>query len=122
MRRRPSDCVRTARANLRLAAQTCGGADANGMQRAFNLLEATVAEMSHAEMEISGGTPVDCAELHREISLLKREIAVTMRVIDGCAALYRGLSMRLGLTSLEYTPTAGSVTPPPKSPACELQG
>ncbi|MGA2648591.1 MAG: hypothetical protein ABSF15_28240 [Candidatus Sulfotelmatobacter sp.] len=122
MRRRPSDCVRAARASLRLSAQICGGADINELHRAFQLLETSVTEMRQADAEVRHGIPDDCAELRREIALLKREIAGTMRVADGCAALYRGASMRLGLTSLTYAPKGNSVAPPPSTGACELQG
>jgi hypothetical protein len=122
MRRRPSDRVRTARANVQLAAQICRGADLSGLQRALNLLETTVAEMREAEAEVHSGVPNDATELRRETELLKREIEGIMRVIDGCAAMCRGLSMRLGLTSLAYTPKGVSVAPSPSAAACELQG
>ncbi len=122
MRRRPSDCVRTARANVRLAAQICAGADLTALQRARNLLETTVVEMLQAEAEVRAMMPDDCAELRREIALLKREIAGVMRVVDGCAALCRGLSMRLGLTPLAYTPVGSSVAPSSPAAVCELHG
>jgi len=122
MRRRPSDRVRAARANLRLSAQLCGGADISDLHRAFNLLETSVAEMRQAGAEVRHGIPDDCAEFLREIALLKHEIAGTMRVVDGCAALYRGVSMRLGLTSLTYAPKGSSVAQVPSAAACELQG
>jgi hypothetical protein len=94
----------------------------NGMERVFRLLETAVAEMRHAEAEVRSAMPTDRVELDREIALLKREIACVMRVIDGCAALYRGLAVRLGVASPSYTRMGNSVTPSPFATACELQG
>jgi len=123
MERRPaSDCVRTARANIRLANQICEGADLARLQEAFTLLETTVAEMRQAETEVRTGMTDGSADLRRETKLLKREIAGAMRVVDGCAALCRGLSIRLGLTALTYTPQGRSVAATLSAAECELQG
>jgi len=121
MPRRPSDCVRDARANLRLASQISARVDLSGMQRAFNLLETSIAAMRQAEAEVSGEMPDDCAKLRVEIALLKREITGMMRAVDGCASMCRGLSVQLGLTSLAYT-SRGSSVPTSPATACELQG
>jgi hypothetical protein len=122
MQRRPaSDCVRIARANIRLAAQICGAADMTRLQRALDFLEAAAAGMRRAEAEARSGMPEDPAGLRREIALLKREIAGMMRVIDGCAALHRGLCVRLGCTALTYTPQGRAVAALPSAVACEMQ-
>jgi hypothetical protein len=93
-----------------------------GLERALKLLEATAADMRQAEAEVRSESPDDPTEMRREIALLKREIAGMMRVVDGCAALCRGLSIRLGCTTLAYTPQGRTVTAPAVSAACELQG
>jgi len=122
MQRRPaSDCVRMARANIRLATQVCGAADMPRLQRALRLLETAAAEMRQAEAEVRSGILVDPRGLRRETALLKREIAAMMRVIDGCAALRRGLCAWLGCTGLTYTPQGRAVAAPPSSAACEMQ-
>ena len=118
----PSDRVRAARADLRQLVRLCGAADINQLHRAFELLETTVAKMRQADADVRESMPDDCADLRREVALLKREIAGMMHVVDGCAALYRGVSMRLGLTSLTYAPKGSSVAQVPSAAACELQG
>jgi len=123
MQRRPaSDSVRMARANIRLATQICGAADLPRLQRALGLLETAAAEMRQAEAEVRSGMPEDPRGLRRETALLKREIAAMMRVIDGCAALRRGLFAWLGCQGLTYTPQGRAVAAPPSAAACEMQG
>jgi hypothetical protein len=122
MQRPASEHIRIARANVRLATQICGAADMTVLERAFNLLETAAAEMRQAEAEIRSGLPNDPAGLCREAALLKREVAVLMRAIDGCAALCRGLSLRLGCTALAYTPQGREVAAPPSCTARELRG
>src|ERR1017187_6953097 len=100
-RRTASDRVRAARANIRLAAQTCGTADIASLQRSLNLLEIAALEMRRAETDVHSGMLKDTGELQRGIAKLKREIAGLMRVIDGCAAL----------SSLLQAFSAWSVTP-----------
>jgi hypothetical protein len=121
-RRTASDRVRAARANIRLAAQTCGTADIASLQRSLNLLEIAALEMRRAETDVHSGMLKDTGELQLEIAKLKREIAGLMRVIDGCAALCRGLSVRLGGTAVAYTPQGRPVASPPAGAACELRG
>lgn len=121
-RRSASDCVRTARANVRLAAQTCGAADMDALRRSIDLLETGAAAMREAEAEVHAGMTDNPAELGAETSELKREIASLLRVVDGCAALCRGLSVRFGCTGSAYTPLGSAVAAPPRSTACELQG
>lgn len=123
MQRRPaSDCVGIARANIRLATQICGTADLARLQQALDLLEAAATQMRQAEAEARSRMPKDPAGLRLETALLKREIAGMMRVIDGCAALRRGLCVRLGCTALTYTPQGRAVAAPPSAAACEMQG
>jgi|SRR5271157_6357564 len=123
MQQRPaSENIRIARANVRLATQICGTADMTALERAFNLLETAAVEMRQAETAIRSGLPNDPAGLCRETALFKREIAVLMRAIDGCAALCRGLSIRLGCTALAYTPQGRAVAAPPSCTARELRG
>jgi hypothetical protein len=115
--------IRTARANIRLASQICGGAaDLARLQRALQLLEASATEMRLAEAAVRSGATGKPAELRREITQMKREIACTVRVIDGCASLHRGLSVRLGCTALTYTPQGRAVAPSHSAAACEMQG
>ena len=123
MQPRPSsDCVRSARANIRLAAQTCGAADIARVQRALDLLESAAIEMRQAEAGVRSGTPMDPGEVRNETALLKGEIARMMRVIDGFAALLHGLSVRLGCTALAYTHQGRTVPAPSSAAVCELQG
>jgi hypothetical protein len=120
-RQAASDCVRTVRANVRQATRMCGAADTAGLRRAIGLLEAAAAEMRRAEADARRGMPGDAAELRRETALLKREIACMMRVIDGCAALGRGLSLRLSGAALGYT-CQGRTILATSAAACEMQG
>jgi len=122
MQQQALGCVQNARANVRLATQVCGTADMASLERTLNLLETTDAVLRQAEAGVRSGSPHDPAGLRRETVLLKREIAGMLRVIDGCAAVCRSLSMRLGGTALEYTPQGRVVAAPPSSAACELQG
>lgn len=116
------DSVRIARANVRLAAQVCATAVLDDLQRAIDLLETSAVAMRQAEADLRARKPANPAELRRETSLLKREIASLLRVIDGCAALCRSLSLRLGCTGAAYTPQGREAAAPPSSAACGLQG
>ena len=114
--------ISTVRTNIRLATQLCGSADLTDLQRALNLLEATRSEMHRAEAAVRSGKLNRRADLQRESALLKRELACLMRVIDGCAALHRGLGIRLGCSSLSYSPQGPSLAALPAAAACEMQG
>lgn len=118
--------IRTARANIRLATQICGTADLTQLQRVLDILEATVSEMHLAEAAVSAGKLNEPDELQRETAFLRREVACLMRVIDGCAALHRGLGIRLGCTGLTYSPQAysaqGRSVAAHAAAACEMQG
>jgi len=122
MRRGPaSGHIRAARANLQLATQICGRADLARLQRALNLLETTASEMRLAEAAVRSGISNERGELRREAELMKREVACLVRVVDGCAALYRGRSIRLGCTALTYTPQGRAATAPLSVAAFEMQ-
>ena len=124
--------IRTARATIRLATQICGAADLTALQRALNLLQTTVPEMRLAEAALRAANLNERVEVQREAALLKREVACLMRVIDGCAALYRGLGIRLGCSGLSYSPQSyscqsyscrpRSLAAPAGEAACEMQG
>jgi hypothetical protein len=116
------DCVRTARESISLAIRACGAADPAHLHRAIGFLETAFINVHHAEAEIRASVPLDSAKLRREAMLLKRQVAIMMRVIDGCAALRRGLSARLGDTAPAYTPQGRPVAGPPPAAACEMQG
>jgi hypothetical protein len=116
------DCVRTARESISLAIRACGAADTAHLNRAVGLLEAAVINVRQAEAEIRASVPLDPAKLRRETNLLKRQTAIMMRVIDGCAALRRGLSARLGDPDPAYTPQGRPVVTPPSAAAFEMQG
>ncbi len=123
MQKRPApECVRIARANVRLATQICGAADMASLERALNLLEATASAMRQAEAEVRSGSPNDPGGLRRETGLLKREIAGMLRVMDGCAAVCRSLSMRRGCTALEYTAQGRAALAPSFFAASGLRG
>src|SRR5580658_2262419 len=100
--------MRTARANIRRAIQICGTADLTRLQSALNLLQATVSEMHRAEAAVQSVKLNQRAELWREAALLKREVGCMMRVVDGCAALHRGLAVRLGCTGTADSPQSYS--------------
>jgi hypothetical protein len=121
-RRAASDSVRIARLSVSQAIQACGATDTAHLRRALGFLATAVADMRRAEAEIRACKPEDPAKLKREAILLKRQIAIMMRVIDGCAALRRGLSVRLGCSAPAYTPQGRPVAPPPPAAACEMQG
>jgi hypothetical protein len=120
-RRDASDCVRIARANISLVTRTFAAADMTYLRHALDLLETAVTEMRQAEAEVRAGMPRDPAKLRRETVLLKREIAGMMRVLDGCAALRRGLSVRLGCTAVAYTPQGREVVALPYAAASEMK-
>jgi len=123
MQQRPAcEHIRMARANVRRATQMCGAANRKALERALQLLESAAGEMRQAEAGVRSGRPNDPAGVRRESALLKRETAVMMRAIDGCAAVCRGLSMRLGCTAPAYTPQGRPAAAPPSSAACELRG
>jgi hypothetical protein len=114
--------MRAARGNVRSAIQICGTADLTELRRALDLLTATASEMRLAEAAILTDKPGEPGELRREAALLKREVACLMRVIDGCAALYRGLSVRLGCAALTYSPQGRAIENSSAAAACEMQG
>jgi hypothetical protein len=116
------DCVRIARENISLAIQACGVADTAHLLRAAGFLEVAVAHVRQAEERVCSAIPSDSTTLRRETILLKRRIAIMMRVIDSCAALRRGLSVRLGCTASAYTPQGRPAAAPPPAAACEMQG
>jgi len=123
MQRTPAaDSVRIARENISLAIQACGVADTAHLRRAISFLETAVTDVRRAEAEVLSATPPDPAKLRRETILLKRQVAIMMRVIDGCAALRRGLSVRLGCTAPAYTSQGRPAGAPPPVSACEMQG
>jgi hypothetical protein len=117
-----SECVRVARESISLAVQACGVADAAHLRRALGFLETAVTDVRRAEAEVRSAMPGDPARLRRETALLKRQVAIMLRVIDGCAALRRGLSVRLGCTAPSYTPQGRPVAAPPPAAACEMHG
>jgi hypothetical protein len=121
-RRTAFDCVRVARANVRRAAQVCAAADRESLQGALHLLEGAAAGMYQAEAEVRSGMPSDPAPLRREIAMLKRETSGMMRVIDGCAAVCRGLAVRRGCTAPGYTSQGRAAAAPSAGAACEIQG
>jgi len=121
MQGQASEHMRNARANIRMATRTCGGADLSRLRRILELLQATAGEMHLAEGALRSGTSNDPVELRREATMLKRETACLLRAIDGCAALHRGLSVRLGCSPLTYTPYGRSAAPVVAA-ACEMQG
>ena len=121
-RRTASDCVHSARANVHLATKACGAAEMSQLQRGLQLLETAAADILEAAAGIRSSMPKDPAALRLEITLMKREIAGMMRVIDGCAAVCRGLSVQLGCTALSYTPQGHAVATPSTTTACGLQG
>jgi hypothetical protein len=116
------DSVRTARESISLAIRACAAVDAAHLHRATGFLEAAVMNVRLAEAEIRAIPPLDSAKLRRETILLKRQIGIMMRVIDGCAALRRGLSARLGDPAPAYTPQGHPVGAPPGAAAIELHG
>jgi hypothetical protein len=123
MPRQPaSDYVRVARTNISLAVKACGVADEAHIRRALAFLETAVAEIRHAEAGVRSAAFGDPAKLRRETLLLKRDIAIMLRVIDGCASLRRGLALRLGCSAPAYTPQGHSAAPPLPPSACEMQG
>jgi hypothetical protein len=114
--------MRAARGNVRSAIQICGTADLTELQRTLDFLTVTASEMRLAETAILTEKPGEPGELRREAALLKREVACLMRVIDGCASLHRGLSVRLGCTALTYSPQGRSIETSSSAAACEMQG
>jgi len=116
------DGVRIARVSVRRATRSCGGADMQGLERVLHLLEAAAGAMRQAEAGIRSGLLDEAFELRRQASLLKREIACMMRAVDGCAALCRGLSLRLGCAAPAYTPQGLPAAAAPGSGECELLG
>jgi hypothetical protein len=114
--------LRVARTNIRLASQSCTAPDLASLQRAIHLLETAADAMRQVEREVRSAAPPDSSALWREAAMLKREVAGMMRVIDGCAALWRGLSVRLGCTALTYTPRGHAIAASPSAAACEMQG
>jgi len=117
-----SDRVRNARACILAAAHACTAPDLVQLERALHLLESAAAEIRDAETAHRGATPADTAELKKQITLMKRELAALMRVIDGCAAICRGLSVRRGGTSLAYTAQGRELATLRSQTACELHG
>ena len=116
------DGIRLARRNIGLATRICGGTDTGDMQRIVHLLEAAVCAIRQAEAEARSGPVNNSGELRREVMLLKREVACMMRAIDGCSALYRGISVRLGRTTPSYAPPGVQATVAPANQASELLG
>jgi hypothetical protein len=117
-----SEHIGAARAKLQLAIQLSGAADLAVLQHILDLMEATKSEMYLAEAAIRQGAPDERTQLRREAALLQREIGSMMRVVDGCAALHRGLSVQFGATSSSYTSQGRPVPAALISAACEMQG
>ena len=118
----PSDRIRNARACVLAATAACAAADLAQLQRALRLLEGAAAEIGLAEREIRAANPACSSELRAESRLLKREVGRILRVVDGCAATCRGLSVRLFDAPLSYTSQGAIVAVGARSGACELQG
>ena len=116
-----TDRIRSARANLRAALGNCGKTEPRALERVLQLLQQAAGEMRLAEAEIRAGRTAGIVEIRRESAALKREIACMMRAIDGCAALYRGLSVRLEGAPLAYT-CQGRTIPPRPAATCEMRG
>jgi hypothetical protein len=116
------DHVCAARKNVSQAIHACGRADEAGLLRAIGFLETSVAYLRQAEAEIRASLPPDRAKLRCEALLLKRQVAIMMRVIDGGAALRRGLSVRLGSTAPGYTPQGRLAPRPAPAAVSEMQG
>jgi hypothetical protein len=116
------ECVRIARESVSLAVRACAAADTAHLHRAIVFLETAVLSVRQAEEAIRASVPLDSAKLRGETILLKRQTAIMMRVIDGCASLRRGLSVRLGAAGSAYTPQGRAAGEPPPAAACEMQG
>ncbi|SPE23318.1 hypothetical protein SBA3_1010033 [Candidatus Sulfopaludibacter sp. SbA3] len=122
LRQHAYESIRGARANIHLAAQICAAADFASLRQSIDLLEAAADAVRQAEDEVRAGVPRDPAEIRRQILLLKQEIASLMRVIDGCASVCRGLSLRLSGNAIAYTPQGRESALVPSAAACEVQG
>jgi hypothetical protein len=117
-----SDRIHNARACVLAATDACKTADLIQLERAIHLLDSAVREIGEAEAEVRSARPKDAAQLRSETALMKREIVIMVRVIDGCSAVCRSLSLRHGDTAVCYTPQGRAVAPVPSVTACELQG
>ena len=114
--------VRNALETVRQAIQIFGSSDLPGLERAIGLLEAAADQMHQAEAAVRSADGNHAAELRRETVELKSQVACAMRVIDGCAALHRGLAIRLRGANLSYTAQGYAVAASHSRSACETQG
>jgi hypothetical protein len=117
----PSSRVSAARANIRRAMKFCATPELAGLHSALDLLQISVSEMRAVEAELRAGPAGSGDGVRRETVLLKREIACLVRVVDGCAALYRGLSVQLGCESATYTAQGCAAKKPAAVTAYEMQ-
>ena len=119
----PAPCrhIRAARAKVRSATAICGTAEIRGLQDVINLLEVAAAEMVLAESAVRAGMLDQADILRQETVLLNVMIACMMTIVDGCAALHRGLAVRLGCASVSYL-SRGAAAQQSAVAAYEMQG
>jgi hypothetical protein len=118
----PSDRIRNARACILAATAACAAADLAQLPRALLLLEGAAAEIGLAEREIRAASPACPSELQTESRLLKREVGRVLRVVDGCTATCRSLSLRLIDAPQSYTRKGAIVAVNSPLGVCGLQG
>ena len=107
---------------LRQAREACRTANLERLLEALDILRAASAEFKAWTEQIRRGPDTAVGPLRAEIAQVKREVASFLRLVDGCAAIQRGLSTRSGANAVAYSPNGSTPVPGSVSSAYDMQG
>jgi hypothetical protein len=108
--------------SLRRARESCPSANLDRLLEALDILRAASAEFEAWTEQIRRGPRTAVGPLTSELTRVKREAASFLRLVDGCAAVQRGLSARFAATSVAYSPKGSIPIPASVSSAYYMQG
>jgi hypothetical protein len=108
--------------SLRRAREACRSGNLDRLLEGLHILRTASAEFEAWTEQIRRGPRTVVSPIGSELARVKREIASFLRLVDGCAAVQRGLSARFGATAVAYSPKGSIPIPASVSSACNMQG
>jgi len=119
----PMQRVRAARSYVQSAIDMSRGASLADLTRTSDHLRSALGTLQSIEQEYrDSGIPDANGRFRAEIAQLRRDMAAAGRIIDGGAALYRGLALRLAGTASAYSPRAAAPSHSAVAPSMVIEG
>jgi hypothetical protein len=107
---------------LRQAREACRTANLARLREALDILRAVSAEFEAWAEQIRRQPGAVAVPLGSELARVKREVSSLLRLVDGCAAVQRGLAARCGAMAVAYSPKGSAPIPASVSSAYDMQG